>query len=111
MGERAYVVFKDKQNDEISPAIYLHIQGEEVKELLYKTEIQMDGRNDAEYASARFVQVCANQLSKWGQDNLSIGLKSIKEEDLNQFELDNTKWLQHGIFYVELPNWKVKQVK
>ena len=45
MGDRARVVFKDQQ-DNISPAIYLHWQGSSVMELLSKTKNQMDGRSD-----------------------------------------------------------------
>ena len=100
MGDRARVVFKDQQ-DNISPAIYLHWQGSSVMELLNKTKIQMDGRSDCDYVSARFVQVCANNLDS---DNLSIGIENVGR--LNRFELDFADD-DNGVFIVSLPSWTV----
>ena len=105
MGDRARVVFKDLFKDDkeenISPAIYLHWQGSSVMELLNKTKIQMDGRSDCDYVSARFVQVCANNLDS---DNLSIGIVNVGR--LNRFELDFADD-DNGVFIVSLPSWTV----
>ena len=101
MGDRARVVFKEERHDRISPAIYLHWQGSSVMKLLSKTKNQMNGRSDCDYVSARFVQVCANNLES---KNLSIGI--INVDSLNQFELDNADD-DNGVFTVSLPNWTV----
>ena len=105
MGDRARVVFKDLFKDDkeehISPAIYLHWQGSSVMELLEETKKEMDGRSDCDYVSARFVQVCANNLES---KNLSIGIMNV--DNLNQFELDNADD-DNGVFIVSLPNWTV----
>ena len=105
MGDRARVVFKDLFKDDkeenISPAIYLQWQGSIVMELLNKTKIQMDGRSDCDYVSARFVQVCANNLDS---DNLSIGIVNVGR--LNRFELDFADD-DNGVFIVSLPSWTV----
>ena len=71
MGNRACVIFYDSRR--ISPTVYLHWHGESVPGWLEQLKHLMDGRfDDAEYAAARFVGVCHQQI----KGNLSLGVMS-----------------------------------
>jgi hypothetical protein len=60
MGDRAIVVFTDDQ--ETSPAIYVHWLGIEVASLLRDTYRVMSDRGvDVQYTAARFVEKCAGR--------------------------------------------------
>lgn len=71
MGNRAYVIFYDSRR--ISPTVYLHWHGESVPAWLAQLKHLMNGRfDDAEYAVARFVGICHQQI----EGNMSLGVSS-----------------------------------
>lgn len=58
MGNRAYVIFEDKESKHFSPAIYLHWNGGPESVYAFLDELDRRGvRADQEYEAARFVQV------------------------------------------------------
>ena len=70
MGDRALVQFKDK-DDTISPVIYLHWNGTEVKYWLEEWYRLIQGRQrDLDYGCARFVGICHSHI----EGNLSLGV-------------------------------------
>jgi hypothetical protein len=78
MGDRACVIFFDRNG--VSPTVYLHWHGPAVPAWLDQLATQMVGRNlDAQYAAARFVGICHENI----EGNLSLGISS------NLFSLDN----------------------
>jgi len=106
MGNRAYVIFKEKK--EFSPAIYLHWNGsrDSVEPLLKQARELMSGRsNDLSYVSARFTGICHNFFD----GNLSLGI----ENSFNTLE-KNKKSFQPGdngcyIVDIQQSDWLVKQ--
>jgi hypothetical protein len=84
MGDRALVVFYDQQ--QVSPAVYLHWNGGSVPDMLADLAVYMKGRyGDAEYAAARFTGLCHNLID----GNLSLGIWSneMKKDDLTNIGL------------------------
>ena len=69
MGDRALVQFKD--NNEVSPVVYLHWDGSEVKDWLQELrELMGDRFSDVSYTCARFIGVCHSHI----KGNLSLGV-------------------------------------
>lgn len=74
MGNRAYVIFEDKESQHFSPAIYLHWNGG--PESVYAFLDELDRRcvrADQEYEAARFVQIVGEYFMP---DQLSLGVTS-----------------------------------
>lgn len=95
MGNRANVVFADKEWRELSPAIYLHWNGG--PESIYAFLAELDRRNiraDQCYEAARFTQIVGDFFD--GGDRiggLSLGLANVPEGDnlaerLNKVQTD-----------------------
>ena len=69
MGNRAIVLFTSNTEGDISPAVYLHWHGSNVKAWLRDAALTMRiGSTD--YASARFCGYCASKI----EGGLSLGL-------------------------------------
>lgn len=74
MGNRAYVIFEDKESQHFSPAIYLHWNGGPESVYAFLDELDRRGvRADQEYEAARFVQVVGEYFMP---DQLSLGVTS-----------------------------------
>ena len=74
MGNRAYVIFEDKDSQTFSPAIYLHWNGGPESVYAFLDELDRRGvRADQEYEAARFVQVVGEYFMP---DQLSLGVVS-----------------------------------
>lgn len=67
MGDRVIVVFEDEHS--LSPGIYLHWHGEQVRSLLQEAVPRLRA-GDATYSAARFCGVCHTKID----GNLSLGL-------------------------------------
>jgi hypothetical protein len=62
MGNRALVVFHN--DDDVSPTVYLHWNGDDVPYYLEQLKLLMATRlGDPSYAAARFVGICHNHIS------------------------------------------------
>lgn len=61
MGDRVLVTFTTNDND-YTPAIYLHWQGHKAAEMIREAQPLMR-KNDPAYAAARFCGFCASQIS------------------------------------------------
>jgi hypothetical protein len=109
MGCRAIVVFKDSLG--ISPAVYLHWDGERVPELLEQNKILMRGRqDDAQYACARFIGICHNHI----EGNLSLGVSNMSDSNLKEFKENpsNISPGDEGVFAVDTThNFRVERFK
>ena len=74
MGNRAYVIFEDKESKSFSPAIYLHWNGGPESIYAFLDELDRRGvRSDQEYEAARFAQIVADYFMP---DQLSVGVMS-----------------------------------
>jgi hypothetical protein len=74
MGNRAYVIFEDKDSKCFSPAIYLHWNGGPESIYAFLDEVdRREVRADQEYEAARFVQVVGDYFMP---DQLSVGVMS-----------------------------------
>jgi len=74
MGNRAYVIFEDRDSKTFSPAIYLHWNGGPESVYAFLDELDRRGvRADQEYEAARFVQVVGEYFMP---DQLSLGVVS-----------------------------------
>ena len=74
MGNRAYVIFEDKESKSFSPAIYLHWNGGPESIYAFLDELDRRGvRSDQEYEAARFVQIVGEYFMP---DQLSLGVTS-----------------------------------
>jgi len=74
MGNRAYVIFEDKDSKTFSPAIYLHWNGGPESVYAFLDELDRRGvRADQEYEAARFVQIVGEYFMP---DQLSLGVTS-----------------------------------
>ena len=74
MGNRAYVIFEDKERKSFSPAIYLHWNGGPESIYAFLDELDRRGvRADQEYEAARFVQIVGEYFMP---DQLSLGVTS-----------------------------------
>ena len=76
MGERANIVFVDRNTKDISPIIYVQNLGRanDITRLLGRTKTQMSDRAEVDLICARFVQQVTNEISSFGEDVLSIRL-------------------------------------
>lgn len=69
MGDRALVLFRNEQ--EVSPTVYLHWAGSEVPEMLDILKEHMTGRyDDVAYACARFIGIC--HVNNYGNTGLGV---------------------------------------
>ncbi len=85
MGNRAHVIFEDKQSQHFSPAIYLHWNGGPESIYAFLDELDRRGvRADQEYEAARFVQIVGEYFMP---DQLSLGVTSgpSSAEDLGRW--------------------------
>jgi hypothetical protein len=83
MGDRALILFKNQ--DTVSPTVYLHWNGSDVPLFICRLSILMaDRRNDPSYAAARFIGLAHEDIP----GNLSLGVMETPEE-LRQAVLDN----------------------
>lgn len=95
MGNRAMVVFADKDWKNLSCAVYLHWNGG--PESIYCFLDEMDRRgirvDDPSYESARFVHIVGDFFDKDTITGLSLGLwngpKSLDVANLGDFDTDN----------------------
>ena len=93
MGNRAIVIFSDKDRTEFSPAVYLHWNGgpESVYQFLDELDRRkIRGGDDLSYQSARFVHVVADFMDQDEATGLSLGIfngpESLEAEALEPFQ-------------------------
>lgn len=107
MGDRALVLFHDK--DELSPVIYMHWGGDQVKELIEETRKLMQGRlGDVAYSAARFCGIAHNSfegnlsLGIWNgpSDKYAEGYDKIREKEFSQGDA--------GVFLVDCTDFTVE---
>lgn len=80
MGDRALVQFESGK--EVSPVVYLHWNGTEVKDWLgIWSDLMKDRKGDVPYACARFIGVCHERIK--GNTSLGVwnGESRLKGED------------------------------
>lgn len=118
MGDRAIIHFQCKangENNEISPAVYLHWAGNRVRSLLQKTmELMKDRPKDQFYSCARFIGVCHENI----EGNVSLGtwngpkLDTIKETRAAILEDIDYSRGDAGVFLVDVSKekWTVETV-
>ncbi len=96
MGDRAVVVFKDK--DEYSPCIYLHWEGSYVMKFLKDASPRLrDG--DVQYTAARFVGICHESI----ESNLSLGIFNMVADD----DFESIDPGDNGVWVVDVRDWTV----
>jgi hypothetical protein len=99
MGNRAYVVFTEKQGDRqrFSPAVYLHWNGGPESIYQFLAELDRRGcRGDMSYRSARFCQVVADYF---GDDGLSLGVAN-GPRNLTRAEIKHFASEDNGLYVV-----------
>ena len=110
MGNRATVIFADKDWKNLSCVVYLHWNGG--PESIYCFLDEMDRReiriNDPSYESARFVHIVGDFFDQDSITGLSLGIwngpKSMDVADLGEFDSDN------GLYVVmRMRNKKIKK--
>jgi len=101
MGDRALVLFHDKNRQDFSPVVYLHWNGTEVPDLINKLKTLMGPRtDDVQYASARFVGICHEYI----KGNLSLGIWNADKEITdfqNDIDPSSHSHGDAGIIYVD----------
>ena len=105
MGDRAVVVFKTDDND-VSPAVYLHWNGSDVADWLKELATLMgDRKDDVGYAAARFCGICHSHIS----GELGLGLL----DDGRSFVADpkGTSHGDQGVFIVNCKDYSFEQIK
>jgi hypothetical protein len=77
MGNRAVVIFTNREADIFSPAIYLHWNGgpESIYQFLDELD-RRDVRADQNYEAARFVQIVGEFMDQEYRSNCSLGIDS-----------------------------------
>jgi len=100
MGDRALVQFVSGDKKEVSPVVYIHWAGSNVKEYLKELAVLMADRpNDASYACARFIGI----VHSHNVDSCSLGVwNATKVLTVNDSHGDA------GCFVVDCSTWKVK---
>lgn len=103
MGDRATVIFTS--NNELSPAIYLHWQGEDIPYLIARCRALMDDRAcDLDYTAARFVQIAAGDMS----GNLSVGISNAPKT-LDECRTDGFSPGDAGVFIVHVDEFRAAE--
>jgi hypothetical protein len=89
MGDRAVVVFKDRDVHEV--AVYLHWDGYRVEELIRGAAPRMRA-GDASYAAARFIGHCHEQI----EGALSLGVYGLDLKAMEHVASGHAGRLGHG---------------
>jgi len=81
MGNRAFVIFANKDWTKFSPAVYLHWNGGPESVYAFLEELNhREVRADQEYECARFVQIAGEFFDSNGHyTGLSLGVQSVPE--------------------------------
>jgi len=95
MGERANVIFVD-EDDNTSPAVYLHWDGFRVKDWLEEAGPTLR-EGDVWYACARFIGFCHTKI----EGSLSLGVMNTDIKELKDLE-SWTDGMDHGAFVVNV---------
>ena len=75
MGNRAHIVFADKGEQSISPAIYLHWNGGPESVYAFLAELdRRDVRGDQDYEAARFIAIVAQHFDQDYYTGVSLGV-------------------------------------
>ena len=108
MGNRAMVVFENKDGTKRSPMAYLHWNGG--PESIYAFLNEMDRRGircDQDYEMARFIHIVCDFFdnSDTGAGGLSVGVhpiphKKMDAEDINWGAIDEDHGLDNGVYLV-----------
>ncbi len=90
MGNRAHVIFTDKDGD-ISPAVYLHWNGGPESVYAFLDEMKRRKiRCDASYGTARFVHIVGDFFDSDEAGGLSLGIhggpKTLEPASLKQYD-------------------------
>ncbi len=108
MGDRAVIHFHNRV--EVSPAIYLHWGGRDVKKLIGKVRHLMRGRGcDVQYTAARFVGICHETYS---DQNTGLGMFNApngKDFEEVKSQILDTEYSHGdaGVFLVDCYNWTI----
>lgn len=107
MGDRALIIFHDKDKKDFSPVIYLHWHGSQVKELLEKALPRLR-QGDINYAAARLIGVCHEQI----EGALSLGISNAPRGEPSEVWAKVTSYDYSagdaGVFLVDVDTWKVQ---
>ena len=110
MGDRALVVFIDKEQLDISPTVYLHQRGRDVPEFINRLKFLMADRpDDLGYSTARFIGICHDGLS----GNLSLGVWNTPIDFMDWPDDDYLEYADgdEGLFIVDIKDFSFKQYK
>jgi len=100
MGNRAFVVFEDRDSETFSPAIYLHWNGGPESVYAFLDELERRGvRGDQCYEAARFVQIVGEFMDQDAYSGLSLGISNgPKNGTIEEFE--NFNHGDNGLYIV-----------
>lgn len=108
MGDRAIVIFHNKEKTQLSPAIYSHWGGDNIRDYIPRIKEFMVGRkDDVQYASARLCGLLHNDTP----GNMSLGLWNTSDEML---EWSTEDWLEYshgdaGVLFVNADDFSFVQ--
>ena len=107
MGCRAIVHFYQRRGDhvQLGPAVYLHWDGDRVKELLLKAQDRLR-RNDVEYSTARFVGVCHEEID--GNTGVGTWSAPASVDDLRDSDYSHG---DAGVFLVNVESGAVEHLE
>lgn len=90
MGNRAFVVFKEEQDEEPDHGVYLHWNGGPESILAFLEVLRERGWTRMNYASARFTAVVSEFFDDAGDDGgLSLGIMCCKVNGKSPISADN----------------------
>lgn len=111
MGNRATVIFANKDNTEISPAVYLHWQGG--AESVYPFLEELDRRHvraDRDYECARFIAIVSEFFDRDYYSDLSLGVRNSPAK-ITRPELSKLNPGDNGVYVVYREGAKLKKVR
>lgn len=100
MGDRAIIHFTDGAT--IGPAVYLHLDGHKVGELLEELTVLMADRiGDVEYTTARFIGI----IHTTRPGNLSLGTRNAPAGGLKSVMSSDYSPGDFGVIVVDCLDW------
>jgi len=105
MGDRALVVFTDRNETNYSPVVYLHWGGSDVLSLLEAASPRMR-TGDVCYSAARFIGVCHEQMN--GHRGLGIFNSPTGDDAREVIRSDDFSHGDAGVFLANVDTWIVQ---